>query len=291
MTPGFPIAKIFLEKYSSLQSLYGLEVLRLNPDHYPGGGCRLRPKDAEKGLNFLTPEAHLYALKRSKSWRVFVNRERVLGNLISSQALCFNLFTDLKMGLLQKDPAAGLAVKSLFPALPIEKAVSVDLEKLPRIPGFKKVATSFDAVIVFKDAGGLESLLGLEVKYLEGLDEKRIGRGNQWRALAERFDIFNAKGRAAYPPKWGFNQIARNFLLTLAYAQYPRKMAYSFNLGLREDRETQLKVKRFQQMLKKPFNRMVRFISLEDTVCDGLKGSSGKYRELLQKFETRYLGR
>jgi len=261
----------------------------LNPDQYPEGGHRLKPEDAEKGLNFLTPEAHLYALKRSKSWRVFVNRERVLGNLISSQALCFNLFTDLKMGVLQKDPAAGTAVKSLFPALPIEKVISVDLEKLPKIPGFKKVATSFDAVIVFKDAGGFESLLGLEVKYLEGLDEKRTGWGNPWQALAERFDIFNAKGRAAYPPKLGFNQIARNFLLTLAYAQYPRKKVYSFILGLREDRETQLKVKRFQQMLKKPFSPMVQFISLEDIVRDGLKGNSDKYQDILQKFKTRYL--
>src|ERR1700677_3854292 len=146
---GFPIeAKTFLEKYRSLQSLYRLEVLRLNLDQYPQGGHRLKPEDAEKGVNFLTPEAHLYALKRSKSWRVFVNRERVLGNLISSQALCFNLFTDLKMGVLQKDPAEGRAVKSLFPALPIKKVISVDLEKLPQIPGFKKLATAFDAVIV-----------------------------------------------------------------------------------------------------------------------------------------------
>jgi hypothetical protein len=239
-------------------------------------------------LNFLTPEAYLYALKRSKSWRVFVNRERVLGNLISSHALCFNLFTDLKMGVLQKDSAAGLAVKSLFPALPIEKVISVDLEKLPQIPGFKKVATSFDAVIVFKDAGGFESLLGLEVKYLEGLDEKRTGRGNQWRALAEGFGIFNEKGRAAYPPKLGFNQIARNFLLTLAYARYPRKKVYSFTLGLGEDRETRLKVKQFKTMLKKPFNQTVQFISLEEMVGQGLLKTSGPYRDVLQKFKTRY---
>jgi hypothetical protein len=219
-----------------------------------------------------------------------VNRERVLGNLISSQALCFNLFTDLKMGIIQKDSVASGIVKSMFPTIPIEKVISVDLEKLPKISGFKKLATSFDAVIVFKTQKGFESLIGLEVKYLEGLDEKRIGRGNQWHALAASFGIFNTKGLAEYPPKLGFNQIARNFLLALAYARYPQKNVFSFTLGLDDDKETQMKVKRFKNMLKKPFDKMVQFISLEDIVLRGLSGITDKYGEILEKFKTRYFG-
>jgi hypothetical protein len=262
----------------------------LNPEQYPERGHHLIPEDAEKGLNFLSSEAHLYALKRSRSWRVFVNRERVLGNLISSQALCFNLFTDLKMGILQKDPAASRVIESMFPALPIEKVVSVDLEKLPHIPGFKKVATSFDAIIVFKDSKGFESVIGLEVKYLDGLDERRAGQGKQWQSLAASFGIFNAKGIAEYPSKLGFNQIARNFLLALAYARYPQKNVFSFTLGLDDDKETQMKVKRFKNMLKKPFTEMVEFISLEDMVQRGLSGSADRYRDILQKFQIRYFG-
>ena len=277
-----------MEKYRLLQRRYRLEVLRLNPDQYLQGGHHLISEDAEKGLNFISSEAHLYALKRSRSWRVFVNRERVLGNLISSQALCFNLFTDLKMGILQKDPAASRVIKNMFPTLPIEKIISVDLEKLPRIQGFKKVATSFDTILVFKGPKSVESIIGLEVKYLEGLDERRVDRGKQWHSLAASFGIFNKKGLAEYPPKFGFNQIARNFLLTLAYARYPQKKVYNFTLGLKEDKETQEKVKRFKNGLKKSFSQMVQFIPLEDLVKRGLSASDGKYRDVLQKFQIRY---
>ena len=179
-------------------------------------------------------------------------------------------------------------VKNMFPSLPIDKVVSVDLEKLPKIEGFKKVATSFDAVIVFKDAGGTESVIGIEVKYLEGLDEKRVGGGKRWHALAKSFDIFNARGLAAYPPQSGFNQIARNFLLTLAYARYPQKKVYSFTLGLADDKETQTKVLQFKKLLKKPFGAMVRFVSLEEVVENGLMAPKGLYRDVLERFKTRY---
>ena len=263
-------------------------MLGLPKNHKGDIGHQLKREDAEKGLNFISGEAHLYVVKRARSWRVFVNRERVLGNLVSSQALCFNLFTDLKMGLLQKDPAASEIVKNMFPQLRIKKVMSVDLEKLPKIQEFKKVATSFDAVITFKDARELESILGIEVKYLEGLDERRVGRGKRWHALAKEFALFNAKGLAAYPPKLGFDQIARNFLLTLAYAKYPKKKVYSFTLGLADDQETQSKVKTFKKMLKKPFDKMVQFVSLEEVVKCGLKNAENKYRDLLQKVETRY---
>ncbi len=283
-------SKTFIEKYRSLQILKHGQILGSRKGDPSSLGHRLSPQDAEKGLNFISPEAHLYAVKRSKSWRVFVNRERVLGNLISSQALCFNLFTDLKMGLLKKDPEAGQAVKNMFPTLPIEKVISLDLEKLPRIEGFKKVATCFDAVLVFKDVQGGESLLGLEVKYLEGLDEKRVGGGAKWQALAKRFGIFNAAGLKAYPPKLGFNQIARNFLLTLAYARYPQKKAYSFTLGLTEDEETRKKVRQFQKLLQKPFRELVQFIALEDLIQGGLSEKSGSYGDLFEKWKTRYLG-
>ena len=182
--------KNFLEKYRSFQKSKHAEMLGLSTHHKQDISHTLKPEDAEKGLNFISSEAHLYALKRSKSWRVFVNRERVLGNLISSQTLCFNLFTDLKMGLLKKDPAAGQVVKNMFPSLPMEKVISLDIEKLPRLPGFKKLATSFDAVLVFKDVKGLESLVGIEVKHLEGLDERRVGRGQKWQALGQSLWCF-----------------------------------------------------------------------------------------------------
>jgi hypothetical protein len=269
-------------------------MLGLPKNHKQDIGHQLKLEHAEKGFNFLSSEAHAYIVKRSRSWRVLVNRERVLSNLISSQALCFNLFTDLKMGLLRKDPAASQVIKSMFPQLPIDKVVSVDLEKLPRIQGFKKVATAFDAVIVFKDTQGLESILGIEVKYLEGLDERRVGGGQRWYSLAKSFDIFNTKGLAAYPPKLGFNQIARNFLLTLAYAKHPQRRVYSFTLGLAEDEETQVKVKQFKQMLKKPFSEMIQFVSLEEVVGNGLsaegnpRNSDSLYRDVLQKIQTRY---
>ena len=280
--------KTFIEKYRSLQKAKHAQMLGLRKNHQQDISHHLKPEDAERGLNFISREAHLYALKRSKSWRVFVNRERVTSNLISSQALCFNLFTDLKMGILKKDPAAAQVVKSMFPRLPIEKVISLDIEKLPRIEGFKKVATCFDAVIVFKDAEGGEAIIGLEVKYLEGLDEKRVGRGQKWHALAKTFDVFNLRGLNAYPPQFGFNQIARNFLLTLAYAKYPQKKFYSFTLGLAEDQETQEKVERFKKMLKKPFNPMVQFISLEDLVQRGLCAENDTYKGLLEKFKARY---
>jgi hypothetical protein len=192
------------------------------------------------------------------------------------------------MGILKRDPAAVRVVQSMFPLLPIEKVLSLDIEKLPRIQGFKKVATCFDAIIVFKDAKGLESLIGIEVKYLEGLDEKRAGRGQKWQVLAKEFGVFNQRGVKAYPPKLGFNQIARNFLLTLAYAQYPRKKVYSFTLGLAEDTETRAKVIQFKKLLKKPFSEMVQFISLENLLQQGLKTPESHYGDVLQKFKTRY---
>ena len=62
---------------------------------------RLDPDSAKQGYNFLTPEIAKLAYRESvyREIGAVIEQERLWGNMLSSQPLCFNLFGGLKLDI------------------------------------------------------------------------------------------------------------------------------------------------------------------------------------------------
>src|SRR4051794_34001336 len=78
----------------ALQRRFRVEVLRAGWQRY---GHLLDPAAVESGANFLHPAARASAEARAKAGKG-VDRSRTYGNMLSSQAMCFNLFGPLASG-------------------------------------------------------------------------------------------------------------------------------------------------------------------------------------------------
>lgn len=152
-------------------------------------GSRLTREDAKRGANFLS--SGLAQLARYESVYcepgALIEQERLWANMLSSQALCFNLFGDLK----QDHEKAGRALRTIWPEV-IDTVDAVLFEHSPGrgVARFTADYTAFDVVIFGKAPDGRRSFIAIEVKYTESMTEPPAPLRHRYDELSEGSGLF-----------------------------------------------------------------------------------------------------
>lgn len=126
-------------------------------------GNMLTKESAEAGRNFLTPRTFKLA-KNAVERLGLVDRYRLLYNMLTSQALCFNLFGELACDL-------QLATRALADMSEgrIARVRSIDFEFSPGRGNshYTGDRSAFDVYVQYETPSGGEGFAGIEVKYHE----------------------------------------------------------------------------------------------------------------------------
>ena len=198
--------------------------------HRPRPGVETRPVGSrvpldygmETGANFLTPEA----LDAARARTSFIEPEqsfdhqRLWADLLSSEALAFNLFGDLAADLRRADRA----VHAWMPDAPGRVSEIRFAHSPGRLdPDWLNSLRAFDAAIVLDQDDGSQGIIGVDVKYHERLKPEQPKPENLWRDREvhdrsgafrpEAFDM--VKGRSELCLIW------LEHLLLLSMVQHP----------------------------------------------------------------------
>jgi hypothetical protein len=143
-------------------------------------GSYLSPDAAEAGLNFLTPDIHLLALREMllREEDAAIDEDRLVANSLSSQPLVFNAFGPLALDV-------KLATKVFRQLLPnfVQTVEKVAFEHSPgrRDDRFLADRSAFDAAVHVKTPDGESGIVYAEMKY----SEEMTGPAARWR---DRYD-------------------------------------------------------------------------------------------------------
>ena len=198
--------------------------------HRPRPGVETRPVGSrvpldygtETGANFLTPAA----LDATRARTSFIEPEqsfdhqRLWADLLSSEALAFNLFGDLAADLRRADRA----VHAWMPDAPGRVSEIRFAHSPGRLdPDWLNSLRAFDAAIVLDQDDGSQGIIGVDVKYHERLKPEQPKPENLWRDREvhdrsgafrpEAFDM--VKGRSELCLIW------LEHLLLLSMVQHP----------------------------------------------------------------------
>ncbi|WP_018261589.1 PGN_0703 family putative restriction endonuclease [Methylobacterium sp. WSM2598] len=144
--------------------------------HRPGGnrnlppivlGSALQPTDAARGLNFISPVVHAF-VRRTLVLReegALVHYDRLHRNLLSSEALTYNLFAPLALNL----DLATAVFRQLLPDF-VDRVTAIRFETSPgrHDPRYLDDGTAFDAAVAVITPEGERATIFIEVKYGEG---------------------------------------------------------------------------------------------------------------------------
>ena len=281
-----------------LQSWYRVEKLG-EPDCGPwrrGGrpvGSTL-VNGERTGANFLSPAAFAYAkekvAEKETNPDLTLDAYRLFNNMLSSMPMCFNLFSDFRERARDGCGTTRRVLAAMFAESPITAIDSVEVEMLPR-PTERYIddKTAFDAAVLFRDASGLRGLVSIETKYTDKLGVNKASNEDRKFALARDLGLFTDEGLAWYRTH-GFDQVARNLLLTLAYAQVEGlDYATNYVLGPAEDKEAPRAVESLRQRLAPAFRDRILWLPLEHAIERGLGAADEFFTDHLKRFHSRYL--
>lgn len=276
------------------QSWWRAEVLRVpcgtgpTPASAASYGNMLPAEAAARGLNFLTDEIFAVAAARLAERTGAVEGFRPLHNLLSSQALAFNLF-----GPLTRDPAlATRLLRALLPA-EVETVTRVALEYAPQ-PRAEYLGdrTAFDAFVAYRRPHGSDAFLGIEVKLADTFSPTPYDTP-RYRALTERVGSpWKAEARPLLADgRW--NQLWRDHLLVEALATHPRaphgRRGSLLVVHHPEDREAAAAVERYATLLAEPSDGF-RVLTLDRLVEAWLSAATTEAeRHWLLALRRRYL--
>jgi hypothetical protein len=180
-------------------------------------GSRLDPDQARAGKNFLTPTILDQVNKRlaEPEPHQLIKKDRLWGDLLSSQPLCFNLFGELAADL----ELATEAARTWWPGR-VEQVTEVRFEWSPgrRDPRYLGNRTAFDAVFRHSTAAGRRGFIGIETKYHERpAPPKQLTpeRRERYVEVAERSGVFRPGWRKALV-ETGLQQVWLDHLLALS---------------------------------------------------------------------------
>ena len=143
-------------------------------------GSYLSPEAAEAGLNFISPEIHLLALREMllREEDAAIDEDRLVANSLSSQPLVFNAFGPLALDV----KLAGKVFRQLLPDF-VQSVEKVTFEHSPgrRDDRFLADRSAFDVAIHVKTPEGEPGIVYAELKYSEDM----TGPPARWR---ERYD-------------------------------------------------------------------------------------------------------
>ena len=162
--PVYTAGTSFRARAEAHQRRFRTEVLHAGHAKY---GHMLDATGAQAGANFHHAAARTAAETRAAAGKG-VNRERTFGNLLSSQALCFNL-----MGPLAANPEglrlAGDLLQPFVPGLVHVRSMEIEFTPPGDVFGDQSgfAGVDCDVLIRFDDASGDPGLLVIETKFVE----------------------------------------------------------------------------------------------------------------------------
>jgi PD-(D/E)XK nuclease superfamily len=248
-------------------------------------------KGEESGKNFLTQYIFQYAkskvLEKQVNPDLTIDDYRLFNNMLSSMPMAFNLFGLIRKFLEDNHPVATEIIKSAFPHISwIDKVTYLDVEFIPRpISNYTNDKSAFDVMILAVDEKGKEGIISIETKYTDLLGSNTSKNRKIKDQLAIDEKIFDPKKLEK-----GYSQLARNFLLTIAYKK-AHKLKYFEHIILspKEDHHSLKEIDDFKQILNNKYKDKITKLDLEEFVDRTKECNSEEYRELLNKFKKRYL--
>jgi hypothetical protein len=157
-------------------------------------GSYLPPEADSSGWNFLSPAIHQAALDRlaHREPKDMIEKKRLLRNMLTSQALCFNLFLPQAADL----PLATAIWSFLLP----DDVASVECVKVEHSPGRGHPTlgtgdhSAFDAFIGYQHRDGSRGMLAIETKYTEPFSARAGEPTKRIESLAESNGLLTTSG-------------------------------------------------------------------------------------------------
>jgi hypothetical protein len=293
-----PDRDAFKRQCRLLQCWYRVEVLKIKecgpwqPNANCVGSSLLNAESS--GANFMSRAAFEYAKERvadkQQNADLTIDEFRLFNNMLSSMPMCFNLFSDFRVAIQSGDSNANHILTSIFSTSPISRVTDVVVEMIPQpISDYIDDKTAWDAAVFYTDADGKQGLASIETKYTDKLGANRASKQRKKFDVAERLGIFTEKGLDHYASH-GFDQVARNLLLTLAYAdKHQLSHAKNYVLSPADDREAPAAVAQLRERLSQKYADSIELLSLETVVERGLQVAGPTLAEHLKRFHRRYL--
>jgi hypothetical protein len=237
-------------------------------------GSRLTVGPAQAGANFISPEVAALT-QREVAYReiaAVMDTKRLYGNLLSSQALTFNLFGPLKL-----NPELATAnFRRLFP----EFVAAVEDIWFEHSPGrahstFTGDHTAFDALVCCRTVRGGRGFIAFEVKYTEGATSAALPPRPRYDELSRLSGVYRDPSAAALRSP-SLQQFWREHLL--AYSMLQAKLC---DEGLfvvtvpSQNHECGRAIERYGQELTDPASDAPGFARMSiETIIDAI-GSEG----------------
>lgn len=272
------------------QSWYREEVLKVPPAEANGRPVpnRLRPEDVAQrpALNFLLNEGIVRLVDdrlkpKSPGWRGRIDEERLRHNLLTSQALCFNLFGFMSLYREEFVPVLrdlGYSVDEILD-------VRIEYNGGPQVAEWRP-NSAFDAWVLYR-SGQDERFLGVECKYHEDLaaraEDPKSGLDVFRDATAKRPDVFLPSAGEALA-EWNTSQLWFNACLMLAAETEERKGTLVF-ASCRDDEGAKAAFRTFAGQLAD--ESRARTLHYED-IIDRAKNQD-ELRAWAADFSLRYL--
>ena len=246
-------------------------VLGMRPGPRPAApnatACNILPRGVKTSSAFLD-DAAIAAIQdtiierqcqegRGGKARGMIDEQRLFGNLLSSQPLCFNFF-----GQLKTDPHfASDVLQRLIDGVKLSTAVRFEFAPPEN---FTEDNSAFDVAFQFETTDGKKGLFGLECKFTDTFSAKKYDRRAYQRIFAENRETFSKPYESYLTSR--YNQLFRNQLIAESMVQ--NRLADTVTTGLfchPDDVGAQQIGKEFQGMLRDGVNRF-RVITYMDYI-------------------------
>ena len=179
-------------------------------------GNMLTEASAEDGLNFLTKEIFKSAKQRIAKGDGVVEKFRLLRNMLSSQPMCFNLFSPLALDL----SLTTRLVRALW-GKSIEHVTNVYIEWAPKPKKeYLNDKTAFDAFIEYEKEDRKFGFIGIETKLTEPFSDDFNDKGERYSRWMNEDSPWGADALNKAPNK-KHNQLLRDHLLAWALLRHP----------------------------------------------------------------------
>lgn len=246
------------------------------------------------GANFISLAALAYArlkvAEKKMNRDLTIDEHRLYNNMLSSQPMCFNLFADLKLGVDACWRNSSEVLAAMFADSGIAQVGSVEVEMIPcPTSAYIDDKTAFDALIHFQGKNGKPGIAAIETKYSDKLGGNVATKQERKYQVADDLGLLTSEGRIWYQ-QHGFDQVARNLLLTLAYAREKEiPEAINYVLGPECDAQTPEIIASLQRRLTPKYQDRIIWLPLETAVERGLAMASAYHIDHLKRFRERYL--
>lgn len=219
-----------------------------------------------------------------------IDEYRLFNNMLSSMPMCFNLFSEFRTAVQAGHANCNEILAAIFNSSPISRSEEVVVEMIPQPPSeYINDKTAWDAAIFYVDANGQKGLASIETKYTDKLGTNRASKEGLKHQLSRKLGVFTEDGFKWYAER-GFDQIARNLLLTLAYAdKHCLAHARNYVLSPAEDKEAPQAVAQLKDRLAPDYKGSIELLPLETVVDRGLRHADEFFAVHLRRFRQRYL--